>query len=548
METVKCDENLSIEQKILLTLNQSASISDSYVFAQRFALDHQQLIGILKSLHAAYLIAIQLHSRGKWTLTEEGEEVRSRGSPESQVYKIVSERGGVCLKDEVMSILHTMKSEHIGEVKDILDAGKVVDIFSKGEQEMPVQSQSYDKMLEIALCNGLRTKMLRLTKRDEKLWIVCGNFDHQDMIQEQCNKVRYGRVENLSKKELEILKKRQLVNYEIQKYFSVIKGPKFTLERLKLEADLTKRMLQTESWRNTQFKPYDFSVPGVPPSVGALHPLTKVRQEYREHFLELGFQEMRTNFFVESSFWNFDALFVPQLHPARDMQDTFYLSHPKNSDESIPQDYIDSVRGVHEEGAGVNSLGYKYKWSESESRKNVLRTHTTAVTARKLYQIAECARRRAGKIVPGKYFSIDRVFRNEEMDKTHLCEFYQVEGFIIDEELSLTQMMTILRDFFRKVGVEDLRFKPAYNPYTEPSMELFSFHKGHRKWVEVGNSGIFRPELLRPMGFASTVTAIAWGLSLERPTMVKYGLHDIHELMGSKVDLGFIKRSPICRL
>jgi phenylalanyl-tRNA synthetase alpha chain len=148
---------------------------------------------------------------------------------------------------------------------------------------------------------------------------------------------------------------------------------------------------------------------------------------------------------------------------------------------------------------------------------------------------------------PGEYFSIDRVFRNEDMDRTHLCEFHQVEGFVVDRNLSLANMMHLLNQFFRRIGIEQLRFKPAFNPYTEPSMEIFGFHSGLKKWMEVGNSGVFRPEMLRPMGFDDDVTAIAWGLSLERPTMIKYEVKNIHELFGHKVDLRFIKRAMIAR-
>jgi len=149
---------------------------------------------------------------------------------------------------------------------------------------------------------------------------------------------------------------------------------------------------------------------------------------------------------------------------------------------------------------------------------------------------------------PVKYFSIDRVFRNESLDATHLAEFHQIEGVIADYGLTLGDLIGILHEFFRKLGIEQLRFKPAYNPYTEPSMEIFSYHPGLGKWVEIGNSGIFRPEMLLPMGLPEGVTVIAWGLSLERPTMIKYGVDNIRDLVGPKVNLQMIADNPICRL
>ncbi|KAF4518196.1 hypothetical protein B566_EDAN005921 [Ephemera danica] len=149
---------------------------------------------------------------------------------------------------------------------------------------------------------------------------------------------------------------------------------------------------------------------------------------------------------------------------------------------------------------------------------------------------------------PVKYFSIDRVFRNETLDATHLAEFHQVEGVVADYHLSLGDLIGTLYEFFNKLGIEKLYFKPAYNPYTEPSMEIFSYHEGLKKWMEVGNSGLFRPEMLLPMGLPENVNVIAWGLSLERPTMIKYGIDNIRDLVGPKVDLQMVQDCPVCRL
>uniref|UniRef100_A0A9J8BR01 Phenylalanine--tRNA ligase alpha subunit n=1 Tax=Cyprinus carpio carpio TaxID=630221 RepID=A0A9J8BR01_CYPCA len=306
--------------------------------------------------------------------------------------------------------------------------------------------------------------------------------------------------------------------------------------------ELKKRKLLSEvgSWKEKKFKPYNFEAMGVAADCGHLHPLMKVRTQFRQIFLEMGFTEMPTNNFIESSFWNFDSLFQPQQHPARDQHDTFFISDPALAHE-FPQDYLERVKQVHSEG-GYGSQGYKYDWKIEEAQKNLLRTHTTAVSARMLYKLAQ------QKFTPVKYFSIDRVFRNETLDATHLAEFHQIEGVVADYGLTLGNLMGILHQFFTKLGITKLRFKPAYNPYTEPSMEVFSYHEGLKKWVEVGNSGVFRPEMLLPMGLPEGVSVIAWGLSLERPTMIKYGINNIRELVGHKVNLQMVYDSPICRL
>lgn len=254
------------------------------------------------------------------------------------------------------------------------------------------------------------------------------------------------------------------------------------------------------------------------------------------------------------------------------MQDTFFISDPPKADkpradpeteaqldameagskrlfassettETKPRDYEKywkDVQAVHQEGA-FGSIGYRYPWSEDECLRLVLRTHTTAVSTWVLHRLAENPR-------PARYFSIDRVFRNETVDATHLAEFHQVEGVIADFGLTLGGLMKFLEDFFAKMGLENLRFKPAYNPYTEPSMEIFGYHKGLKRWLEIGNSGMFRPEMLEPMGLPKDLRVYGFGLSLERPTMMKYGVDNIRELLGHKSDLRWIREQPAVRL
>ena len=339
------------------------------------------------------------------------------------------------------------------------------------------------------------------------------------------------------------LRKRKLVTMQKVISFNISKGPKYAREFVKEETDLTADMIADGSWKTAKLKPYNFNAKGAITPSGALHPLNKVRQEFRQIFFEMGFEEMPTNRFVETGFWNFDALFVPQQHPARDLQDTFYISDPVVADrprEDPPNDihlakltgatktpldkqtvqgqsdyeqYWNDVHAVHETGK-YGSIGYRYPWSAEESLRLVLRTHTTAVSAYMLHKLAKDPR-------PARYFSIDRVFRNEAVDATHLAEFHQVEGVIADFGLSLGGLIGFMEVFFAKMGIHGLRFKPAYNPYTEPSLEIFGYHPHLKKWVEIGNSGMFRPEMLEPMGLPKGMQVYGWGLSLERPTMIK---------------------------
>ena len=339
------------------------------------------------------------------------------------------------------------------------------------------------------------------------------------------------------------LRKRKLISLHKVTTYRISKGPKYSGQFVKEETDLTADMLASGAWKTVKLKPYNFKAKGAPTPSGALHPLNKVRHEFRQIFFEMGFEEMPANKFVETGFWNFDALFVPQQHPARDLQDTFFISDPpradppreepsssapsdstlpanSNSTDSKPaskhlnyQQYWDDVRAVHRDGK-YGSIGYRYPWSPDESLKLVLRTHTTAISTWMLHKLSLDPR-------PARYFSIDRVFRNETVDQTHLAEFHQVEGVIADFGLTLGGLIGFMEVFFKKMGIVNLRFKPAYNPYTEPSLEIFSWHEGLGKWVEIGNSGMFRPEMLLPMGLPENLRVYGWGLSLERPTMIK---------------------------
>jgi phenylalanyl-tRNA synthetase alpha chain len=246
--------------------------------------------------------------------------------------------------------------------------------------------------------------------------------------------------------------------------------------------------------------------------------LTQCIQRIRNIFLGMGFDEM-SGCIVESAFWNFDVLFTPQDHPAREIQDTFYLANPCTL--PLPdRQLVEQVKQVHEQNYGD-------EWTEAEASKAILRAHTTPSTARRLYQAQ-------GK--NGKYFSIDKVFRNENVDRTHLAEFHQIEGVVIGELLSVRTLIGYLTYFYEQLGFQQLKFKPTYNPYTEPSLEVYAYHPPSQKYLEVGNSGLFRPEMLEPLGCGGKST-IAWGLGLERIAMILYDVDKLSNLVGPDISL-----------
>lgn len=281
-----------------------------------------------------------------------------------------------------------------------------------------------------------------------------------------------------------------------------------------LVTNLTRELLLSGHWRQVRLKPYNIQDPVADIAYGRPSILTQCIQRIRDIFLNMGFDEM-SGYLVETAFWNFDVLFTPQDHPAREVQDTFYLSHPKCL--PLPEDahLVQQVRQVHERSYGGI-------WETTEASQAMLRAHTTSSTARKLYALQ-------GR--EGKYFSIDKVFRNETVDRTHLAEFHQIEGVVIGGLLSVRTLMGYLSDFYQRLGFRALKFKPTYNPYTEPSLEVYAYHPPSQKYLEVGNSGLFRPEMLDPLGCGDQAT-IAWGLGLERMAMLLYDVESLAELVG----------------
>jgi phenylalanyl-tRNA synthetase alpha chain len=292
-------------------------------------------------------------------------------------------------------------------------------------------------------------------------------------------------------------------------------------------SQVTSAVIKNSEWKQKTIRPYDIHAFAPALYGGKPHPLVKLISEIRQIFVEMGFQEVQGDY-VESCFWNMDVLFIPQDHPAREMQDTFYCKIPSKLPIQEKQ-LLEEIARVHENGGTTGSTGWGYKFSKTEGERALLRTHTTVNTIRYLYNHPE---------PPCKVFSLERVFRKEDIDTTHLPEFYQIEGIIYEEHANFRQLIGILKEFYRRMGFEKIRFRPGYFPYTEPSMEVEVLW--NEKWMELGGSGIFRPEVTEPVGVKDPV--LAWGLGLERLAMLRYGLSDIRSLYIS--DLDWLRKTP----
>jgi phenylalanyl-tRNA synthetase alpha chain len=289
---------------------------------------------------------------------------------------------------------------------------------------------------------------------------------------------------------------------------------------------LTPEVLASGSWRGKTMRPIDVEAKAPRFYPGRRHPVRDFIKEVRETYVSMGFTEVQGNS-VHPAFWNFDALFVPQNHPSREMQDTFYLEGL--SDAKLGRTgTVANVAATHEDGWKTGSRGWGYRWSIDEARRLVLRTHNTVLTVRALAEEKEKERR---------VFAVSKVYRNENLDYKHLAEFYQMDGIMVGEGLNVRHLMGFLIEFYKKLGMSQVKLWPTFFPYTEPSLEVMGYSKAVDAWIELSGSGVFRPEVTIPLGVK--VPVLAWGPGIERLMLIRYGLDDLRALYGG--DLSWLR-------
>ncbi len=277
--------------------------------------------------------------------------------------------------------------------------------------------------------------------------------------------------------------------------------------RRKLEIEMENRAQQLkegELARKIEQEKIDVTAPGKRVEHGHLHPLTIVRHEIEDIFRSMGFDIVEGPE-VETEWYNFDALNVPADHPAREMQDTFWL---KQSPEA-----------------------------QKDPHTHLLpRTHTSAVQVRYMEKHQPPFR----IIVPG------RCFRNEATDATHETQFHQIEGLMVGKGVSLANMKGVMEYFFNRFFKDkiEVRFVSSYFPFTEPSVEVcIKGTKGKLKgrWLEVVPGGIVNQKVFKMAGYVpGEHQGFAFGMGVDRMAMIKYGIDDIRLLYGS--DLRFLKQ------
>jgi len=492
-------------QKTMLTLEKLGGRSPVDQIVKASGLAHAAVMRAALSLSAKKLLQIHEQKQTTITLSEEGRQHAEKGLPERRLIRALIKLGSEATIEEAVN-------------KAALERG-FTNIAS---------GWLHRKNWVTMKGNMLKTSGEPPMEVDEKLLSILQKKG--SLLIESLNKEMKSAAYVLKKRKLIRLDEKTLRELELTDTgWKLIKRGIKAVEEV---SQLTPELILSKKWQKIKLRKFDVTAPGPVVHPGKIHPMQEIIQLVREAFLEMGFTEIRGPI-VQTAFWNFDALFQPQDHPAREMMDTFYLAQPKEG--MLPRkNFVESVAKTHENGWITRSRGWQYKWDPQEAKRLIMRTHTTAVTIHYLAEHRE---------PPVKVFSVDRIYRNERLDYKHLAELYQIEGIIMDENVTLRDLIGTLKEFYLKLGLKRVEFWPSYFPYTEPSAQASAYVPELKTWIELCGMGIFRPEVVQPFGIKHPV--LAWGGGLERLVMLKLGVDDIRFLY--KNDLGWIRRSPICQ-
>jgi|SRR3989344_198560 len=475
-----------LERKVLPILHDNITLKD---IIKKTGLKEEEITRALQWLENKELIKTEKTAKEIVEIDENGEKYLKEGFPEKRFLSALKKdsrlqniKKDANLDDaEVNIVLGLLKK------KDLIDVGNTIKLKGKAGLDL----KEYEDFLK------------ELPKEKSKLTIK-----EREIYDELSRRKEIIKI-NLAKDKIIVL---------------TDAGRKIAKEKLddNLIEALTPEVIKSSKWKNNKFRKYDIkvNVPKIYP--GKRHPYNEFLNSVKEKLVNLGFKEM-IGPTIETEFYNFDALFQPQNHPARDWTDTYRIKDTKYGD--LPKSIkVKQVKETHENGWKTGSTGWNYKWSESMARQLMPRAHDTAISARTLLK---------GIKIPGKYFSLVRCYRPDIIDATHAVEFNQMGGFIIDENLNFTQLLGLLRNFaIEMTGSKEIKFFPDYYPFTEPSVQISVKHPIFG-WLEIAGAGIFRPELTLPLGIKQPV--IAWGFGVDRLAMLKLGIKDIRDLFSQNI-------------
>ena len=475
-----------LERKILPYLEDGISVT---VLSEQSKLQEVEVIRALQWLSNKKVLTIKKEVAETVSLDKNGETYVEKGLPERRFLEV--------LQDEALSLKNVqdkaaLDKDEVGVSLGLLKKAGAIAVGAEINLTPEGKELIKEKLNEETFLKGLPKGVGQLNKEEQELYNVLSK--RRQIIVTSAKKTITAHLTDLGKK---------LVKAELS---------------LDLIDTLNRKLITSGDWKGKKFRRYDVEINVPHLHGGKRHFVNQAIDYIKKIWLELGFKEMRGPI-METAFWNFDALFVPQDHPAREMQDTFFVEgkrHLKN------KPLVSQVQKTHEDGWTTGSKGWQYKWNERKAYELVLRTHTTSLSARTIASLKKSD-------LPAKYFSVAKCFRNETIDWKHSFEFNQVEGIVVDENANFRHLLGYLKEYYAKLGFTKIRFRPAYFPYTEMSVESEYYNPDKREWVEFGGAGMFRPEVVKPL-LGIEVPVLAWGQGMERAIMDYYQIKDLRDL------------------
>lgn len=504
-----------LEVKILLKYEAGATVDAAAVRADlgyREGQENQAFSWLLgKGL-------IQEQSRTATTffeITPLGLEYAEKGSPEERIFSLVAKEGPAKLSDLAQALGFDQKT--IGSAFGSLSKAGVMGLDS-------------DKKAVISREAGLPPKTLVLKDLLEKAKTAGGSVEESSLSPEALEVMKgVAKKRGAGDSPFRIAERERVV-------FSILpeaKAVQKALEALGVTGEelgaLTPGILEKGQWKNAVFRPYNIGVAPARSIPGRKNPYVEFLESVKDKLVSLGFEEFDGNM-VETEFWNSDALFMPQFHSARDIHDVYYIDEPRYA-RQIEEPHLSNVAATHENGGPSGSRGWNYSFDREFTKRLILRSQGTVLSARQLPKAK----------IPGKYFGIVRCFRYDKVDATHLSDFYQTEGIVLGEDVSLRTLLGFLEMFAVEVaGAKEVKYVPGYFPFTEPSVEVHIKHPV-LGWFELGGSGIFRPEVTKALGI--DVPVLAWGIGIDRMALMALGLNDLRELFSRDLEAVRLRRS-----
>lgn len=473
------------------------------------SLDHSAAMRALLSLSASSLVETSKKDRRIVVLTEEGTQSAAKGLPERRLVEAAVAAGGRAVLSRLL--------DEAGIEESFLPVALG---WIRRKNWATLADEEGQRVLHASSTPGVG-----LDEQLLKFLAGSGRTDFQDIPPALVKEIG-----TLQKRGLLEMEQKALISASLtERGWNVIREGILVAQEV---SSLTPELIASGRWREVSLSKYNIDARPLKKWPGKKQPYRRFLDDLKTRLVSLGFIEMEGPT-VELMFFNCDALFMPQDHPAREIHDIYFVKNPKFGTLNRYATFLRKVKLTHQNGWKTGSSGWGYTYNTEDAKRLVLRSHGTALSARML--VSEQLE------IPGKYFSTVRCYRPEFVDRTHLTEFNQVEGIVAGEGLTLRDLLGVLERFAIDIaGASSVKFNPDYFPFTEPSVELVAYKKGYG-WLEFGGSGIFRPELTKPLGVE--VPVIAWGLGVDRLYMMKEGIGDMRKLF--TLDLDWMRRKEL---